>query len=72
MNEVGKDKATGIVRVQVNPKYYRPTEVVSKISVILAQRPQISELEEELDRPTSHMGAHAKNIKSCARLKHYI
>ena len=28
MNEVGKDKATGVVRVRVNPKYYRPTEVV--------------------------------------------
>lgn len=25
--EVGKDKATGIVRIQINPKYYRPTEV---------------------------------------------
>lgn len=28
VDEVGKDKATGIVRVKVNPKYYRPTEVV--------------------------------------------
>lgn len=27
VEEVGKDKATGIVRVKVNPKYYRPTEV---------------------------------------------
>jgi len=27
VNEVGKDKATGTVRVRVNPKYYRPTEV---------------------------------------------
>ena len=27
MNEIGRDKATGIVRVKVNPKYYRPTEV---------------------------------------------
>jgi len=26
-NEIGKEKGTGIVRVQVNPKYYRPTEV---------------------------------------------
>lgn len=25
--EVGKDKATGVVRVKVNPKFYRPTEV---------------------------------------------
>ena len=28
-NEVGKEKDTGIVRIKVNPKYYRPTEVVS-------------------------------------------
>lgn len=27
VNEVGKEKDTGIVRVKVNPKYYRPTEV---------------------------------------------
>ena len=27
--EKGLDKATGKVRVQVDPKYYRPTEVVS-------------------------------------------
>ncbi|KXS14355.1 GDP-D-mannose 4,6-dehydratase [Gonapodya prolifera JEL478] len=26
-NEVGKDKATGVVRVRVDPKYYRPAEV---------------------------------------------
>lgn len=31
VNEVGKDKATGVVRVRVNPKYYRPTEVVRVI-----------------------------------------
>lgn len=29
VNEVGKEKDTGIVRIKVNPKYYRPTEVVS-------------------------------------------
>jgi GDP-D-mannose dehydratase len=28
-NEIGKEKDTGIVRVKVSPKYYRPTEVVS-------------------------------------------
>jgi len=27
LNEIGKDKATGIVRVRVNKKYFRPTEV---------------------------------------------
>lgn len=29
INEVGKEKGTGIVRVKVNSKYLRPTEVVS-------------------------------------------
>ena len=29
VNEVGKDKATGIIRVKINKKFYRPTEVVS-------------------------------------------
>ncbi|XP_039287093.1 GDP-mannose 4,6 dehydratase isoform X1 [Nilaparvata lugens] len=27
LNEIGKEKDTGIVRVRVNPKYFRPTEV---------------------------------------------
>ena len=26
-NEIGKEKGTDIVRIKVNPKYYRPTEV---------------------------------------------
>lgn len=29
VNEVGKEKGTDIVRVRVNSKYFRPTEVVS-------------------------------------------
>jgi GDP-D-mannose dehydratase len=29
VNEVGKEKDTGIVRIKINPKFYRPTEVVS-------------------------------------------
>lgn len=29
VDEVGKEKGTNTVRVKVNPKYYRPTEVVS-------------------------------------------
>lgn len=28
-NEIGKDKSNGKVVVKVNPKFYRPTEVVS-------------------------------------------
>ena len=27
VDEIGTDKATGIVRVQVNPKFFRPAEV---------------------------------------------
>jgi len=27
-DEVGKEKDTGVVRIKINPKYYRPTEVV--------------------------------------------
>jgi len=27
VDEVGKDAATNIIRVRINPKYYRPTEV---------------------------------------------
>lgn len=30
-NEVGKDKATGKIRIKINPKYNRPTEVVSHL-----------------------------------------
>jgi GDPmannose 4,6-dehydratase len=29
INEVGQEEQTGIVRITVNPKYFRPTEVVS-------------------------------------------
>lgn len=29
VNEVGKEKDSGIIRVKINPKYFRPTEVVS-------------------------------------------
>ena len=28
VNEVGKEKDTGIVRIKIDPKFYRPTEVV--------------------------------------------
>lgn len=28
VNEVGREKGCGTVRVKINPKYYRPTEVV--------------------------------------------
>ena len=30
MNEIGKNKTTGDVLVRVNPRFYRPTEVVSQ------------------------------------------
>lgn len=28
-DEIGKEKDTGIIRVKINSKYFRPTEVVS-------------------------------------------
>lgn len=31
--EVGIEKETGIVRVKINPKYFRPTEVVSRTNI---------------------------------------
>ena len=31
VNEIGKDKDTGEVHVKINPKFYRPTEVVSSM-----------------------------------------
>jgi GDP-D-mannose dehydratase len=29
LNEVGKEKSTGIVRVRIKEQYFRPSEVVS-------------------------------------------
>lgn len=31
MDEVGKERDTGVVRVRVNPKFFRPAEVVSGV-----------------------------------------
>lgn len=31
LQEIGKDEDTGTVRVKVNPRYFRPTEVVSTL-----------------------------------------
>ena len=33
VNEVGKEKETGIVRIKIDTKYYRPTEVVSNLKL---------------------------------------
>lgn len=47
VNEVGREKDTGIVRVKVNPKFYRPTEVelligdASKAKRLLGWEPKI-------------------------------
>ena len=35
VNEVGKEKETGIVRIKIDTKYYRPTEVVSKLKIYI-------------------------------------
>lgn len=32
VNEVGKEKDTGVVRVKVDPKYFRPTDVCFLLS----------------------------------------
>lgn len=37
VNEVGKEKGTGIVRVKVNAKYFRPTEVVSCRYIVITR-----------------------------------
>ena len=34
VDEIGKNKATGEVLVRINPKFYRPTEVVSSTIII--------------------------------------
>jgi GDPmannose 4,6-dehydratase len=47
VNEIGKEKGTDIVRVRVNPKFYRPTEVelligdASKAKKLLGWEPKI-------------------------------
>lgn len=35
VNEIGKEEDTGIIRVKINPKYFRPTEVVSYFKITL-------------------------------------
>lgn len=35
VDEVGKEKESDVVRVKVNPKYFRPTEVVSNCFLVL-------------------------------------
>uniref|UniRef100_A0AC34RHU0 GDP-mannose 4,6-dehydratase n=1 Tax=Panagrolaimus sp. JU765 TaxID=591449 RepID=A0AC34RHU0_9BILA len=48
VDEVGKEKDTGIIRVRVNPKHYRPTEVeqligdASKAKKLLGWEPKIT------------------------------
>jgi GDP-D-mannose dehydratase len=47
-SEVGKDKATGIIRVRVDAKYYRPTEVdlllgdATKAHTLLGWKPKVT------------------------------
>lgn len=38
VNEIGREKESGVIRVKVNPKYYRPTEVVSLESTIIISK----------------------------------
>ena len=47
LNEVGKDKKTGAVRVKVNPKFFRPTEVVSTRSLLAVSEIQLGQMQNE-------------------------
>jgi len=48
VNELGREKGTGVVRVRVNPKFYRPTEVEeligdpSKAKKLLGWSPKVT------------------------------
>lgn len=48
VDETGKEKDTGVVRVKVNPKFYRPTEVelligdASKAKKLLGWEPKVT------------------------------
>ena len=46
-DEKGIEKATGKVRIEVDPKYYRPTEVVSLVLLMIASFPSLSMLPPE-------------------------
>ena len=42
---MGKDKKTGAVRVKVNPKFFRPTEVVSTRSLLVVSEIQLGQMQ---------------------------
>jgi GDPmannose 4,6-dehydratase len=48
VDEVGKEKESGIVRVKVNPKYFRPTEVVSSPNILYVKNKLIIFNEQDL------------------------
>ena len=47
LSEVGKDKKTGAVRVKVNPKFFRPTEVVSTSSLVMLSVLQVGQVQNQ-------------------------
>ena len=47
LNEAGKDKKTGAVRVKVNPKFFRPTEVVSTRFLLGVSEIQLGQMQNE-------------------------
>lgn len=67
INEVGKEKDTGIIRVKVNEKYFRPTEVdillgdASKARKTFNWRPKVSFLELVKDMMDSDIELMKKN-----------
>jgi GDPmannose 4,6-dehydratase len=67
VNEIGVEKGTDIVRVKVNPKYFRPTEVdllqgdASKAKQILGWEPKIKFIELVKDMMTADIELMKKN-----------
>jgi GDPmannose 4,6-dehydratase len=67
VNEIGVEKGTDIVRVKVNPKYFRPTEVdllqgdASKAKSILGWEPKIKFIELVKDMMTADIELMKKN-----------
>jgi GDPmannose 4,6-dehydratase len=70
LNEVGVEKETGKVRVKVNPKFFRPTEVdillgdASKAARVLGWKPKIGFLELVEDMMKSDLELMKRNPKA--------
>lgn len=54
IEEVGIDSNTRTVRVKINPKYFRPTEVVSNKIILSHQRGQAVQIMEDCEERDYH------------------